>query len=202
MGVSAGFVGSHSNRITDNYIVGGDYSVGTDGSFPLLMSVPLFENHWQSILKYYPTFSTRYPEGCAKDGKLVFQGNDFVLASQVLLDMASHYHALSSQENVYDAGFNSNITIANNTMRGAVCGISLYRTRNSLISDSTISSAVGALAMYGVELGMSHNISVDQNRISGSWLAGMIAQGTLVARLLALCLARACCLDLSLTLSV
>ena len=31
MGVSAGFVGSRNNSITDNDIAGGDYSVGTDG---------------------------------------------------------------------------------------------------------------------------------------------------------------------------
>ena len=180
MGVSAGFVGSRGNRITDNDIAGGDYSVGTDGSFPLLMSVPLFVNHWQSILEHYPAFATRYPAGCAKDNKLIFQGNDFVLASQVLLDMASHYHALSSQESVYDAGFNSDLTITNNTMRGAVCAVSLYRTRNSRISNNVISSAVGALAMYGVELGMSHNISMDDNHVSGSWHAGVIAQGAAI----------------------
>ena len=32
-------------------------------------------------------------------------------------------------------------------------------------------------AMYGVELGMSHNNSVAGNTLSGDWQAGIIAQG-------------------------
>jgi parallel beta-helix repeat protein len=144
------------------------------------MSVPLFVNHWQRILEHYPAWRVKYPDGPAKDKTLIFQGNDFVLASQVLLDLASHFHALSSQESVYDAGFNSDLVISNNTLRGAVCGVSLYRTWSSRISNNTISASVDALAMYGVELGMSHNVSIDGNRVSGSWHAGLIAQGAAI----------------------
>ena len=88
--------------MTNNSIVGGDYSVGADGSFPLLMSVLLFVNHWPAILDHYPQFRSKYPSGCAKDGKLVFRDDDFVLAGQVLLDMASHHHAESDSAAVYD----------------------------------------------------------------------------------------------------
>ena len=88
--------------MTNNSIVGGDYSVGADGSFPLLMSVLLFVNHWPAILGHYPQFRSKYPSGCAKGGKLVFRDDDFVLAGQVLLDMASHHHAESDSAAVYD----------------------------------------------------------------------------------------------------
>lgn len=160
------------------------YSVGTDGSFPLLESVPLFVNHWADILAHYPAWKAKYPDGPAagEPPLLIFTGNDYILAGQVLLDMASHFHAKSDSAAVYDEGFISQLTIEDNVMAGAVCAVSLYRTRNSTIGRNTIvanSSTSGEreLAMYGVELGMSHNISVHGNALDGEWRAGIIAQG-------------------------
>ena len=171
--------------MTNNSIVGGDYSVGADGSFPLLMSVLLFVNHWPAILDHYPQFRSKYPSGCAKDGKLVFRDDDFVLAGQVLLDMASHHHAESDSAAVYDEargqrplrpaasqtlvafsiacrhtvaqhpfrtvkelslcvqGFNRELTVVGNQLSGAVCGVSLYRTRSSLVENNDIDAPSG-----------------------------------------------------------
>ena len=181
MGVSAGFVGTADVSVVGNVIRGGDYSVGADGSFPLLMSTPLFVHHWAAILAAYPGFSAKYPSGPAANGKLVLQGNDFVLAGQVLLDMASHFHAAASTPAVFDAGFNHNLTVTGNVLSGAVCGVSMYRTRSSTVAANKIDAAAASspsLAMYGVELGMSHNVTVDGNAVSGRWAVGLLAEGT------------------------
>ena len=96
MGVSAGFVGSAEVNVYDNNIHGGDYSIGCDGSYPLYTTVKLFQNHWSTILKQYPVWAKKYPHGPVNNGVLIFHDHDFVLAQQVLLDMASAAYALSS----------------------------------------------------------------------------------------------------------
>eukprot|EP00041_Stephanoeca_diplocostata_P034238 m.1153083 g.1153083 ORF g.1153083 m.1153083 type:complete len:674 (-) comp24486_c0_seq18:2949-4970(-) len=233
MGVSAGFVGSRNVLVTGNSIRGADYSVGSDGSYPLYMSPELFRNHWNTIVQHFPQFRTKYPKGpvscsvasvhsrqpdgsmvtnhsdipavarvgavrykCTSrpmlvaaagsvhdmtDGqcKLVLNGVDFIYASQVLLDMASHDHALSNNPKVYDVGFNENLTILNNILFGSSCGVSLYRATVSNVNNNTISASPTGLAMYGVELGMSHNCSVHGNTIA-NWTVGTLAEGAAV----------------------
>ena len=182
MGVSAGFVGSAEVVVANNTIHGGDYAVGCDGSFPLYTPVQLFDTHWGDILRCYPSWRAKYPGGPVNHSavpapELILRGNDFVLAQQVLLDLASAHHAASSDPRQNDVGFISSLQLLHNTVRGSVCGVSIYRTRDSLVADNSLEAAAGQpLAMFGVSVSASHNNVVSGNRLAG-WRVALQALG-------------------------
>jgi hypothetical protein len=176
MGVSAGFVGSAEVSVYGNSIRGGDYSIGCDGSFPLYTTVPLFETHWEQMLTHYPDWAGKYPQGPVNNSVLIFQGNDFVLAQQVLLDLASSAHASSPDPAQNDAGFVSSLRLVHNRLHGSVAGVSLYRARDSLVSGNTIDSTREPLAMFGVSVVASHSNVISRNALSG-WQVAIQAVG-------------------------
>lgn len=178
MGVSAGFVGSAEVSVIGNRIRGGDYSIGCDGSYPLYTTPPLFQAHWAQILKLYPQWSAKYPHGPldASGKNLIFEGNDFILAQQVLLDLASSAHAHSADPEQNDLGFISSLRIRDNQLLNSVSGVSIYRTRDSLVSNNSIASLQQPLAMFGVSVSASHSNVISDNVLSG-WQMALQAIG-------------------------
>jgi hypothetical protein len=79
------------------------------------MSVPLFVNHWDDITRDYPAFKTEYPDGPAKDGKLLLNGTNFILASQVrryftLSCTNQRMFQTNEARNLNDSGCESDLT--------------------------------------------------------------------------------------------
>ena len=56
----------------------------------------------------------------------------------MLLDAASSFHAASANTSYCDEGYNFGLNVVNNTLKGAVAGVSLYRTMLSTVVDNTI----------------------------------------------------------------
>lgn len=189
MGISAAFVGSSHVMVRHNLLLGGDYGVGSDGSFPLYVSIAMFLALWPEVYaRGSPAFRQRYsPAGppLDKQGDLAFATvQDFVDAQQVLLDLAVQARVASSDPVVYDAGFGVDICVAANTVRGSVVGVSLYRQRLSAVVGNTVEAATPAAAnannqtqgMWGLLLDHSHNCSAAGNRLAG-WHVGVMVRG-------------------------
>eukprot|EP00051_Salpingoeca_urceolata_P001572 m.42063 g.42063 ORF g.42063 m.42063 type:complete len:643 (+) comp11510_c0_seq2:155-2083(+) len=175
MGVSAGFVGTHNVTVIKNTISGADYAVGSDGSYPLHVTVSLFVRYWAVIYArgtaaFRQRYSPNHPP-LTPDGQLNFTTvEDFVRSNQVLLDIAVSTTAQSNDSTVYDAGFNTGLDVINNTLRGSVCGVSLYRAHDSVVSGNRIFHGPEQnLAMVGISLSNAHGCWVYGNSVNGSW---------------------------------
>lgn len=168
MGVSAAFVGSSSVLVANNSIRGGDYGVGTDGSFPLFTSVRLFKALWPQIYhQMSPAFRQRYSPSSpplTQGGSLAFTSvQDYIDAQQVLLNAGVHAHVSSSDPKVYDAGFGVNISVNGNTIMDSVTGVSFYRQRASRVTNNVLNiSSSTAFARWGIILDHSHNTTVSR----------------------------------------
>lgn len=182
MGVSAAFVGSSSVRVVDNNITGGDYAVGSDGSFPLYVTVDMFKHFWATIYsRMSAAFRAEYsPNGPPLDshGNLAFKNvQDFVNAQQVLLDLSVAAHVNSTDPAVFDAGFGHDIVVAGNHLQDSVVGVSLYRQRRFTVAGNTVlSTKANTLGMWGVLLDHSHNTTASSNFLSG-WSTGVMVRG-------------------------
>jgi hypothetical protein len=181
MAVSAAFVGSSNVVVVGNTLYGGDYAVGSDGSFPLYTSVALFQSLWPLIYKAMsPAFRKEYsPAGPPLDahGHLSFHAvQDFVDAQQKLLDLCVRSRVASTNPSIFDAGFGVNISVLNNFISGSVAGVSFYRQRASVIAGNRLVAGRGQLAMWGVVLDHSHNTTVSHN-IANGWKVGVMVRG-------------------------
>lgn len=186
MAVSAAFVGSSAISVHNNTLSGASYGIGTDGSYNLYHPVGMFVHFWPQVCATFPDMKRRFPRGPPLDshGNLAFnQTADYVRAQQVLFDLAVEHFAASSNASVYNAGFNANLTLADNTIHSCVCGVSLYRVFNSTVLNNTIIAAGSnqTLAMYGLSLVAAHNNYAAGNRVEGRFAAGIRLAGVPLA---------------------
>eukprot|EP00039_Didymoeca_costata_P004591 m.74493 g.74493 ORF g.74493 m.74493 type:complete len:591 (+) comp12466_c0_seq2:45-1817(+) len=186
MGVSAAFVGTSNVTVSNNTIYGGDYGVGSDGSYPLYVSIPMFTYYWGDIYKSMPpSFQKRYsPKHPPLDsnGNLAFQTvDDFVHAQQRLLDIATTAENNNTDVSVYDGGFGKNIVITGNNISYSVVGVSLYRQKDTIVSNNVLENAIWNLTtiftMWGISIDHSHNTTTTNNIINNWNGTGIMVQG-------------------------
>jgi len=172
MGISASFGGTTNVEVSGNTISGGDYGIGTDGSFPLLMSVDLFKENWALIKsKLGQEFSNKYPQvPLDAAGNLALQGHDFVLAQQVLFDKGSA-EAIKRKD---ESGFGSELRLHDNTISDSVTGVSLYRMKNTLVYDNRITGVTDPYV--GVDLNLTYSSFVYNNEVK-NWRLGVRLMG-------------------------
>ncbi|MCB0410802.1 MAG: hypothetical protein KDD29_11330, partial [Flavobacteriales bacterium] len=137
MGISASFAGTQNIKIVNNDIEGGDYGIGSDGSFPLAVTVQLFNEYSEQIVNALGQETMlKYPNGIATQDRILLEGLDFVRGQQVLFNIASK----NAVDKNIETGFGSNIFLSYNKVKDAVTGISLYRMKNSVIGNNKIES--------------------------------------------------------------
>jgi len=173
MGISASFVGAEDVTIQKNIIQGADYGIGSDGSFPLGLSISLFKKHWSQIYNQLGAdFQRRYSSGLPlKNNELDFQGLDYILSLQVLLDLASEEAVKRNDE----TGFGSDIQIIDNDITGSTVGISLFKMKNSNVYGNRIRSTE-AFNKFGLLMDESYNVFAYSNTINW-WEVGVMVRG-------------------------
>ncbi|WP_175013907.1 hypothetical protein [Burkholderia lata] len=172
MGISAGFVGTSYVSIHDNVIEGGDYGIGSDGSFPLYFSVPTYVAYWSDITRLYPAFRGLYPNGPANpNGSLALRPGDDILANQVILDLASKRAAVADDR----TGFVTFLRIYNNRNSNSIVGISLFKVDRAEIYGNTINET-SANSLFGVLLDSAINSFVYSNSLNW-WPTAILVRG-------------------------
>lgn len=172
MGISAGFVGTSYVSIHDNVIEGGDYGIGSDGSFPLYFSVPTYVTYWSDITKLYPAFRSAYPNGPAyPNGSLALRPGDDILANQVILDLASKRAAAADDR----TGFVTFLQIYNNRNTNSIVGISLFKVDRAEIYGNTINDT-SANSLFGVLVDSTINSFVYSNALNW-WPTAVLVRG-------------------------
>ncbi|MCB0413695.1 MAG: hypothetical protein KDD50_05145, partial [Bdellovibrionales bacterium] len=157
--------------IEGNQIEGGDYGIGTDGSFPLALTVGLFSAYSQDIENELGAeVMSRYPNGVVHQGIVQLEGEDYVRGQQVLLNLASRQAVQRKDE----SGFGENINIVNNQILNSIMGISLYRVKQSYVWKNQIESL--SKGYVGVGVSDSYSIPIFENYIKnwnkGVWIVG------------------------------
>lgn len=162
MGVSAGFIGSSNVLVRNNLIRGGDYGVGSDGSPNIYETCELFQFHWQRIYDRSDNYikdrfdRNRFPGNCSQN-HLGFDGDAYVKARQILLDLAVTQFASSNEQQFYDKGFITNMIVHDNDIKNSVVGVSLYRVKDSHVFRNKIHTRTNIFRKYGVLVASSYS---------------------------------------------
>ncbi|MBB5019101.1 hypothetical protein HNQ59_002399 [Chitinivorax tropicus] len=171
MGISIGFVGSSSNYVINNVIEGGDYGVGSDGSFPVFIMPEYYKKYWSAITEVHPEFSIKYPNGPVdSSGKAYLKPMDDILANQVLMDVASKRAAQVDDR----VGFVIYPVIQGNRITNSTVGVSLFKVDGAKISNNVINST--SKSKFGILFDSAVNSFAYDNRINW-WPVGVYVTG-------------------------
>ncbi len=173
MGISAAFAGSEDIYIFQNRIIGADYGIGTDGSYPLHTSVELYKQEWPKIYdRASNEFRDRYSDGIPLDhnGQLAFLTlEDFLRAQQTLFNLASGAVAQSQDPKIFDFGVCARLRIHSNEMQRSTVGISLYKTKSVWVEENRIErGGRDSFFPFGILIADARDSWIGGNQIEGA----------------------------------
>lgn len=165
MGISAGFVGSNNLSIHHNVIEGGDYGIGSDGSFPAFIP-----HSYVDVVAYYGDDETS-----PNIFRECYQDKTSILKNQCVLDIASKFAATEGNGN----GFNWLVDIHDNLITDATAGITIFKGDGYRVHHNTInntSNIADTVPSWGVTLDSAINSFVYANTIQW-WHHSVVIRG-------------------------